>query len=251
MRRLWTVLLLLLTATVAAGAGYVVTAHDSVPRAGQTPGIRLATDPSLPGATPSGSRSSGDPSNSAAAPAPGVAFLGDDYTAGVGASSARNGWTARLARALRVHATTAAQPGAGYAARGIDGGSYQSLVGQVVAAHPGVVIVSGGRNDVADDPATLHSAARTLFADLHEKLPEARLVAVAPFWGDSAHPPKLTKVDVAVRAGVQAAGGTYLDTADPLTGHPEWMADAADPNDRGYAAIATALAAELRTSVPR
>jgi lysophospholipase L1-like esterase len=45
-------------------------------------------------------------------------------------------------------------------------------------------------------------------------------------------------------------GGTYLDIPDPIHGHPGFMADAADPNDRGYAAIAAALEPQLALLLP-
>jgi lysophospholipase L1-like esterase len=252
--RVWTALLLLVTAGVAAGVVYVLTQHDAVPQAGRTPGYSEGSLPADPTGSPSGPLPGTDPSTDPGSSAPAdptrTVFLGDDYTAGVGASSPGRGWTDQVALALHLHGESIAEAGAGYAKRGVDASSYQDLLAQVVAARPNVVIVSGGRNDAADDPATLRSAARAVFASLHEQLPDATLLAIAPFWGDSPHPVKLTKVDRAVRAGVEAAGGTYLDSGDPLTGHPEWMADAADPNDRGYAAIATALTAALRGSLP-
>jgi acyl-CoA thioesterase I len=240
-QRVWTVLLLVCTVGVAAAVVYVVRQHDPIPRAGQALGYSLSADgPSHdPGTSP--------------APTPAarvtVAFLGDDYTGGAGASSARAGWTAQVATALHLDATIVAEKGAGYVQRGVDGNSYQGLVDKVVAADPDVVVVSGGRND-ADYPAgQVHDAAQRLFATLHTRLPAARIVAIAPWWGDSPHPAKLTKVDTAVQDGVEAVHGAYLDVPDALRGHPDWMADLADPNDRGYAAIAASVIAPLRAQL--
>ena len=241
-QRVWKSVLLVLTVVVVAAAAYVIKQRDPVPQAGQSPGFAAAA-PSDPPAT--------RVTSGAAAPPAKVVFLGDDYTAGIGASSPARGWAAAVMRALPVDGTVVAEPGAGYAKRGVRGGSYADLVNEVVAAHPQVVVVSGGRNDVGDDPATLRAQIRALFAQLKAKLPTARLLAVAPWWGDSPHPPKLAKVDAAVRAGVEAAGGTYLDTPDPLVNHPAWMADAADPNNRGYAAIAQVMTGALRSQLPR
>jgi acyl-CoA thioesterase-1 len=177
-------------------------------------------------------------------------FLGDDYTAGAGASQGSTKWTDQVATELHLDATVVAEDGAGYATRGTDGTSYLQLVDAVVKARPSLVIVSGGRNDVDQSPDTLRSAAAQLFTRLQQRLPDATIVAVAPWWGDSQHPPKLTKVDDAVQAAVQAiANGKYLDIADPLVGHPDWMADDANPNDRGYAAISTSVAAALRPAL--
>jgi acyl-CoA thioesterase-1 len=180
-----------------------------------------------------------------------VAFLGDDYTAGRGASAAGKGFVPRIGDRLHVTAHAFGTPGAGYAKRaGHPARNYLDLVPEVVAAHPDVVVVSGGRNDVADPPSTFRTATRDLFAILHTELPDAVLVAVAPWWGDSPHPRRLRVLDAPIRDAVQAAGGHYLDLPDPLVGHPNWMADDADPDDAGYAALARTLAPALRPLLP-
>jgi lysophospholipase L1-like esterase len=60
----------------------------------------------------------------------------------------------------------------------------------------------------------------------------------------------MISLGAAIEDGVTAAGGTYLDLEDPIHGHPGFMADLADPNDDGYAAIAAALAPELEPLLP-
>jgi len=239
---------------VFAGVLYVFVKKDPVPHAGSTPGF---TAQNLGSPSPSGSHgvlgvstslasASSTPTSSSSAVQ--IVFLGDDYTAAVGAPG--HGFTGAVANQLGAHKLTVASPGAGYAKPGTDHHAYLDLEQQVVADHPDVVVVSGGRNDIGDDPATLRDDAKQLFARLHHDLPDATLVAVAPWWGDSAHPADLKPVDDAVRTGVQAAGGTYLDLADPLAGHPSWMATDADPNARGYQAIATSLVAALQPLLP-
>ena len=71
-------------------------------------------------------------------------------------------------------------------------------------------------------------------------------LAVAPTWGDSDPPSGLADLAGAVKKAVTAVGGTYLSVRDPVRGHPDYMADDADPDDAGYAAIAKALAPRLR-----
>lgn len=241
-QRVWKIVLLVLTVVVIAGAAYVLKQRDPVPQAGTTPGYADAPSSAAPSTSARGTQS--------AQPVK-VVFLGDDYTAGIGATSAAHSWTGVVARRLPIDATVVAEANAGYAKPGAHGSTYLDLVSAVVAAHPQVVVVSGGRNDVADAPATLRAQAKALFAKLKAKLPDARLLAVAPWWGDSAHPAELKPVDAAVRAGVEAAGGTYLDLPDPLLNHSGWMADAADPNNRGYGAIGKAMAEALRSQLPR
>lgn len=172
---------------------------------------------------------------------PGIAFLGDDYTAGVGASGSGKRFATRLATALNATEKNFGVAGAGYAKAGTGGKRYADRVDAIAAAKPNMVVVSGGRNDLGDDPATLATAAERLFAALRAKLPTAELVAVAPFWGDSDQPRKLTTIGSAVKTAVQKVGGAYLALSDPLYHHPGYMSDGADPNDAGYAAIAGAL----------
>jgi lysophospholipase L1-like esterase len=176
-----------------------------------------------------------------------VAYLGDDWTAGRGASSRAKRWTTLLSKQLGVSERNFGAAGTGYAKSSGHAGSYRSRVAAVVAAHPDVVVVSGGRNDARLAPAKVTVQARTLFETLHAKLPKAILIGLPPFWGDSATPVTLVPLAQAIKTAVMAAGGFYLDVPDPLFGHPKYMADAADPNDKGYAAIAAALKAKLLT----
>ena len=142
--------------------------------------------------------------------------------------------------------------GAGYAKPSKDDETYGSLVGKVVNAHPDLVIVSGGRNDVNDDPNTLRAATNSLFKNLRTRLPSAQIVARRAVVGrQQPHPTALATVDAAVKAGVESVDGTYLDVADPLAHHPRWMASEADPNDRGYAAIARKVGPAIDAILPR
>lgn len=215
-------------------AGYVI-AQQSVPaQSGATPGYSVA-----PGST-------GQASDAAVAAGTLVAFVGDDWTAAAGAGSAGKGFVAQVGVALHVTVRAFSVAGGGYAKPSPQGQTYADLVAAVAAAHPTVVVVSGGRNDVGDFVPTMQQAAAQLFAALHRALPQAALVAVAPWWGDSDQPAALAPIAAGVQAAVTAGGGTYLDLPDPLHGHPEWMADAADPNASGYAAVAASLVPRLR-----
>ncbi|MFN2562023.1 MAG: SGNH/GDSL hydrolase family protein [Jatrophihabitans sp.] len=203
--------------------------------------IAPPTGSTRPGSTLSPSASSGTGTSAAAGVREKVvAFLGDEWTAGAGASAKANRFASLLSSHLHVRQRNFGADGAGY---GSSSGGYESLVAKVVAAHPDVVIVSGGRNDLSpghDLTATPDEVDR-LFADLRAGLPNAQLIAVAPFWGDSDLPKALVKLGGEVKDAVTAAHGTYLDMEDPIHGHPGLMADDVDPNDQGHAAIAAAL----------
>ena len=179
-----------------------------------------------------------------------IAFLGDDWTAGTGATGKAQRFTTVVCTQLGAQEANFGVDGSGYAKSGTDGGPFESRIDAIVAAHPQVVIVSGGRNDYVDAPATAAEHARDLFAALHTKLPDAVLIAIKPFWGDSDLPPVMDALAAAVKQGVTAAGGTYLDVPDPIHGHPSYMADLADPNNQGYAAIAAAIVPELQPLLP-
>lgn len=227
-----TIATLVAALVVFVAAGIVILHDDPVPDAGQTPGFSVAAGPTS------------QPSSSSAVPSKVVAFLGDDFTAGAGASDPSRGFVALVSRRLGVIGKKFSVAG-GYAKSSAGGKVYADRVAAVAAAGPDVVVVTGGHNDSTDDPSTRHGKVADLFAALQKALPKAVLVAVAPFWGDSSPPPALAALAAAIRAGVRAAGGSYVDLPDPLLGHPEWMSDGVDPNDGGYAAIATALVPKL------
>jgi lysophospholipase L1-like esterase len=229
---------------VLAAAAYVVHSRTKVPTAGQTPGVvPLSSTPAsaTPTLSPSPSPSPSPPQAQLV-----VAFIGDDYTTGVGASSPAKGFVPVLAGMLKIAPHAFGVPGGGYAKPSPDGRTYVDVLDAVAAIKPSIVVVTGGRNDQADDPDTLTAAVATFFATLHGKLPSATVVAVTPFWGDSAAPTQITKLAGTVHDTVRSISGTYIDLLDPLLTHSSFMADANDPNDAGYAAIATALAGRLQ-----
>jgi lysophospholipase L1-like esterase len=221
-----------LVAVVAGAAAYVLADRGRSSTGARVRPVPRASTPSAPPSTAPAKRV--------------VAYLGDDWTSGRGASRPAKRFTTLLARELDVRERNFGAPGTGYAKAAGHAGPYRSRIDAVVAARPAAVVVSGGRNDVRGDPAAAVVQARTLFARLRAKLPDATLIAITPFWGDSDPPAALIAVAQAVKQGVTAAGGIYLDVPDPIHGHPRYMRNAADPNDRGYAAIAAALLAKLR-----
>jgi lysophospholipase L1-like esterase len=233
---------------VFAVAGYLLVHNSSVHRAGQVPRLPAAASVSTaPSAPAPASATNSRPSRAE----PVVAFLGDDWTSGTGASSPAKRFTTLVSAKLHLRERNLGVAGSGYAKQGLSGGDYLSRVPTVVAAHPTIVIVSGGRNDVGETVGYVQSRARRLFQLLHSRLPRTTVVAVQPMWGSSPAPPALHRVIRAVRRGVQAAGVHYLGYPDPLRGHPGLMADDNHPNDDGYAAIAAVLEKRLVKYVPK
>lgn len=231
-----------ITAVVAV---VVVHGHSKVPSAGETPGYSQAPLTAAPISPSSGSTSSPVKNSDQLPSGTKIAFVGDNYTLGIGASSPDKGFAPQVASDLKVTYQSFGIDGAGYAKAGANGQNYSALVAQVAAAKPTVVVVTGGRNDKGDDPASAKTAVNALFTALADQVTGATLVAVNPFWGDSAPPGIIETVAAAVHDAVDAAKGIYLALNDPLRGHSDYMADAANPNDKGYAAIAAALAPVL------
>ena len=201
---------------------------------------------------PTTSRSKADPPSSKPTKKPKplvVAFLGDDWTAGIGASSHKHRFTTLVSHDLQVTERNFGADGTGYAKATSSDGDYTAgrRRGRGAPRRRGRVRRPQRRDNLL---ATVASRARSLFDDLHSKLPDATLVAVAPMWGDSDKPPEVVAVGQAVKSAVTAAGGKYLDIADPIHGHPGLMADAGDPDDDGYAAIAAALEPKLKALLP-
>jgi lysophospholipase L1-like esterase len=235
-----------------AAAGYVV-GHNDTPKTGAASAAAVG-QPTGGSSTSQTRPSRGIDATSATRDGTGavvVAFLGDDWTAGTGASGKGKRFTTQLSRQFDVQERNFGVDGTGYAKSSDSGGPYASRLAAVVAAQPQVVVVSGGRNDRSDDAATVAERAHRLFATLRARLPDAVLIAVAPFWGDSELPPELVALGDAVRQAVTDAGGNYLDVPDPIHGHPAYMADAGDPNDVGYRTIAAALEPQLAPLLPR
>lgn len=253
MTRIANIALAMLAVVVFGAAVYVVTNNKAPATHNGAQGSNAAeqTQLSTPVETLTVGPSLGvDASSTTTETPPVIAFLGDDWTSGAGASASSLRFTTLLCAQLNAVERNFGVDGTGYAKTSDKGGTYRSRVDALVAANPQVVIVSGGRNDQSDDGATAADAAKALFAKLHAKLPDAVLIGVAPFWGDSDLPPEMVALATAVDKGVTDAGGTYVDITDPIHGHPNFMADDADPNDKGYAAIAAALAPQITTLLP-
>lgn len=175
---------------------------------------------------------------------PVVAFIGDSYTAG---SDVR--WTSLVAKTKGWREINLGRGGTGYEATAGKAGCgldycppYGEMAAKAIAAKPDVVFVAGGRNDGGVYPAKI----KAVFADLRRGLPDAKIYAVSPVWDDDPAPGWLARQSKAVKAAVSAAGGTFLDIGEPLSGHPKLItADGIHPNAEGYQALAAAVLREL------
>ncbi len=190
----------------------------------------------------------------AAAPSPGqvvVAFYGDSYTRGTGASSPERRWSTIVAQGRGWWEFNPSIDGLGYVNnRDLIGGD--DLVDQIVEHEPtpDVVIVTMGLNDNFSMPASADEIEAAIDADLRrfrDELPDARLVVVEPFWYTDERPDSVEQVIGWVEAAAADVDAEYIAGASRwLEGHPEWMAaDGIHPNDDGYAELARRMDEEL------
>lgn len=193
----------------------------------------------------------------AASPSPGqvvVAFYGDSYTRGTGASSPERRWSTIVARERGWWEFNPSVDGLGFVNNrdaGL-GGPEADLVEQIVDhdPQPDVVIVTMGLNDNFSMPSRADDIEAAIDDDLRrlrDELPDARLVVVEPFWYTDVRSESVEQIIGWVEAGADRVGADRIDGASRwLEGHPEWMAaDGIHPNDDGYAEIARRMDAAL------
>jgi lysophospholipase L1-like esterase len=182
----------------------------------------------------------------AAAKARVAVFLGDSYTVGFGGG----GYVTRTAQELGWTAVARGQSGTGYVNPSeVTGQSvYGDRVAELVAVHPGIVVVQGSTNDLGRPIGAIAIAARELYAQLARTLPDAKLVVLGPL-----APPGVAQKDIGLIRDVlaDAAHDAGLAFIDPIA--QGWLqppsglfVDGVHPNDAGYAELADHLVAALR-----
>ena len=185
-----------------------------------------------------------------------VAFLGDSFAAGTGASTAAKRWTSVVAGEQGWSETNVAHAQTGYTRAGRVGDctpstcpAYTGVTAEVVAAKPALVVITGGANDVNADRAALTAAVTKTITDLRAGLPEARIVVTNPWWDMRPVSPKLADYSAAIQSAATAAGAQWVDTGQPLVGQGALMqSDGVQANDAGHAALADAVTKALRTA---
>ena len=168
-----------------------------------------------------------------------VTFLGDSYTEGAGSSKDRtHRWSTTASRSLGWSQTIIAIGGTGY----VSGDNYVNQIERVVATGSDVVVISGGRNDVDEPIETVKANVLQVIQGITSGLPDAQVIVISPWWDDDEAPTSLGDVAAAVADTAASVGVEFIDSGQPLAGHPELMSgDGIHPNDAGYAAIAAAV----------
>ena len=181
--------------------------------------------------------------------APRVAFYGDSYTLGTGASDPSLRWSSIICAERGWQEFNPSVNGLGFVNnRATDGEG--DLPALVIANDPSIVFITMGLNDnFSYDRAANQIRLRITedFTRLATALPDARFIVVEPFWYTDRRPESVEVIIGWVRDAAAAIGADYISGASHwIEGHPEWMAsDGLHPNDAGYAAMATRMDAEL------
>ena len=177
---------------------------------------------------------------------PVVAFLGDSYSKGIGASTNGKRWTTLLSAAMGWSELNLAEGGSGYTTTYLGQKTdYSIKLDVITAAQPDIVVVSGGRNYYEAGTASITGAvALSLFAAIKAAANQTKLIVTSPIWDATEPPTEFATLIDGVKAATASAGGRYLDIGEPLAAQPDMIApDGLHPNDAGHRAIATAVLA--------
>jgi lysophospholipase L1-like esterase len=178
-----------------------------------------------------------------------VAFYGDSYTLGTGATDPSKRWSSIICERRGWSEFNPSVNGLGFVnnRRTVGEGDEPSLV---IADDPDIVFVTMGLNDnfsYSGAAEQIRAQIADDLARLHTELPDARLIVVEPFWYTDERPESVEVIIGWVKAAAADVGADYIPGASHwIEGHPEWMAaDGLHPNDDGYAEIAARMDAEL------
>lgn len=176
---------------------------------------------------------------------PKALFIGDSYTAGVGASEPELRWTTLVSTELGWTEKNEGRGGTGYVkTSGVEGCGLEHcpIYSEAIAASttftPDVVIISGGRND-GQATEGYNAAVQGAISTAKKKWPKATVVVTSPIWDDDAAPQWWPTLVTTVREAAAASGATFLDMGHPLQGNVRFVTeDGVHPNDAGHRAIA-------------
>jgi hypothetical protein len=235
----------LVLAVLALHRGASLTKSGAASPPSFPPAVSASSVP-LPSATVSATTSPSARAASSSAVHPVVAFLGDQYIGGDGATTKATRWTTIVSADLGWTERNFAFGDTGYSTAGKLKGAttYAARVAAVVAAKPSIVVVAGGRYDIqsTNGPTQIKAGVTATFTALRAALPNATIIAENPLWSSTQPPAALALIAADVQQGVAAVGGRYLYIGQPLIGAPaDLSSNPADPNDAGYALLAKAF----------
>lgn len=194
--------------------------------------------------------------DSSAAPGPGplVAFYGDSYTLGTGATDASRRWSTIISDSRGWREFNPSANGLGFVNQRGEFGE-NDLLELIIEARPDMVFVTMGLNDNFSFDRRADLIRETITADLarlRDALPAARIIVVEPFWYTDARPTSVETIIGWVRKAAAAVEADFIAGASRwLDGHhagsaDSWMApDGLHPSDVGYRHLAEQMDAAL------
>ncbi|CAN5468916.1 SGNH/GDSL hydrolase family protein [soil metagenome] len=199
-----------------------------------SPGSSVASDPTVPPVNPD---------------SPVVAFYGDSYTLGTGASDPALRWSSIVSADRGWTEINPSVNGLGFVNNRTTFGD-GDLPSIVIESEPDIVFITMGLNDNFSYPYAANDIEPQIIDDfdrLDTALPDARFVVVEPFWYTDERPDSVEVIIGWVQDAAEAHGWEYIPSASHwIEGHPEWMAsDGLHPNDAGYAEMARRMDEEL------
>lgn len=180
---------------------------------------------------------------------PVVAFYGDSYTLGTGSSDDSRRWSTLISEDRGWREFNPSVNGLGFVNNRSAFGE-GDLPDLIIAQDPDIVLITMGLNDnfsYEEAAQKIKAQIDTDFARLSQRLPDARIVVVEPFWYTDERPRSVEVIISWVRSAAAAIDAEYIAGASRfIEGHPEWMAsDGLHPNDEGYREIARRMDEEL------
>lgn len=178
-----------------------------------------------------------------------VAFYGDSYTLGTGASDLSLRWSTQLAELRGWREFNPSVNGLGFI-NNRRSFADDDLPALIIEQQPDIVIITMGLNDAFSFDRAGAAIEQQIDADLARltaALPDARLVVVEPFWYRPDRPASHLTIIEWVREAAERYGLPYVEGASTwIAGAPGLMAaDGLHPNDAGYALMLREMDAAL------
>ncbi|STX04937.1 SGNH/GDSL hydrolase family protein [Kocuria rosea] len=176
-----------------------------------------------------------------------IAFLGDSFTVGTGASSRFSRWTSLIAKNNGWIELSYGLGGTNYNSAGLfaNGQPYYDRMADLIISDPEIVVVSSAGNGVRTEDQ--EEGVNRTFRELRSALPDAQIFAVSPFHWHGEFPEAKVPFGEQVKKGVEAVGGEYLDIGHPLeTRFDAISKDNIHPNDMGHRIIANAVWTKMK-----
>ena len=180
-----------------------------------------------------------------------VAFLGDSWTAGVGATG-RRGYVVRTAEALGWGYANFGVGGSGYSVPGPHHSLFSERIPQLVAMHPDLVVVQGSLNERRSTPGRLRPAAADTLAELRGALgPGVPILVVGASYNIGTPDATIDWINAAVAEAAAGAELPFLDMSGWLDPQDRSLwSDTIHPDDDGHQLMADRLAARLQDLTP-